>query len=650
MRLVAHALMVMVVWAVGCSSGSSSPGPGQDTTAHDQVGLDSVGETSPPDTDPVDQTPSDQIGESALQCDSGQRTCLDDTTVLACQNGFWVTVQVCAVNTVCLAGNCVAEETCQPGTVKNCYSLSALNVCHESGRGHVPYPCPEGEKCLDGQCSVLTCNPGARLCDSPTSYQVCSEDGSSWGASTGCDEGETCIGGKCQSGCAGDPKWGNSNVGCEFWSLDLGQWHVRPGESQMEPSASTIPHAVVVGNPGTLAVKVTFETGDGTPVVVPDPTIPPGQSRAFTMPVMSLQDTSLTRKSIRMRSNHPVTAAQFNPPSNQDFVHTSDASLLYPVNILGKEHFVVTLPSSIGPDLPMLGKSPSVWGYGTVVATSEGTTEVTVGPLTAPTEPGEELPAYGVGQIFTVELQQWEVLHLNALATSMFGNQHDMTGTRIFTSQPAAVFSGHDCMTVGDSNCDHLETQLLPVENWGDHYIAGRMQTKSPNEYRVVSGDNGVVLSTKPSVAGLDGKTLDKGKWVHVVVDSSFEISASGPIQVIQFIAGNSEGGLDLVDPSLTTLIPTKRFRYDYPILVPSHYSKNFVSVVKPAGTTVQINGNPVSAGFTAIPGTTWEAGNVSVSEGVNHITGDAAFGLISYGYATKVSYAYPGGLDGKPL
>jgi len=50
---------------------------------------------------------------------------------------------------------------------------------------------------------------------------------------------------------------------------------------------------------------------------------------------------------------------------------------------------------------------------------------------------------------------------------------------------------------------------------------------------------------------------------------------------------------------------------------------------------------------FQAIAGTDWQVGNVPVTEGVHQVTGDAPFGLIAYGYANKVSYAYPGGLNG---
>jgi len=604
-----------------------------------------VSDGSPGDAATEGASGPDSGGDAAAACSEGAASCQDDATALLCQGGQWKVAQVCGDPLVCLAGACVPPEECQPGFVVGCFSLAARKVCHVSGKGYVPFPCPEGLKCTDGKCGELSCNPGVRQCVDAGSYQQCADDGSGWEGPTACEPGSTCLGGKCLTGCAGDIKYNQSNVGCEFWSVDLGQWEAKPGESQLDPSASTIPHSVVIGNPGEFAAHVTFVVGDGTPVEVPDNEIPAGQSRAFLMPVLSQQVSDINKKSIRVLTDHPVTAAQFNPPNNEDFVHTSDASLLYPVGILGKEYYIVSLPSVIGPEFPIVGKMPSVWGYATVVAVLPGTTTVSM-VLTAPTEAGPGLEAYEKGDTLTVDLEQWDVLNVNSLAYDAMVAGPDLTGTHVVTSQPAAVFAGHQCFVVGNSNCDHLETQLLPVEAWGTRYVAGRMDTPAPNEYRVVSGNSGNVLTTLPPVNGLNGKTLNKGDWLHVACDFSFQVEGTGPIQVIQFIAGNSEGGGILVDPSMTNLIPTHQFRSDYPILVPAAYDKDFVNVVRHAGVEILVNGQAASFAALPIAGTTWEAGNLEVSDGIQLIESSEPFGLISYGYANKTAYSYPGGLN----
>jgi hypothetical protein len=620
--------------------------PGPETVLPDG-GPDTAPGDAAPDPDVADVLPELPADADGVECETGTRACLDDVTTMLCQGGAWVVAQTCAETQLCLDGVCATAEACEPGVISGCWSLTARRICHASGLGWVPLPCVEGELCVDGKCGVLACTPGSKECASPDATQACLPDGSGWGEPVPCGPGEACMGGECLNGCAGDIKYNQSNVGCEFWSLDLGQWDVKEGESMMEPPASPIPHAVIVGNPNAVAVDVTFEVGDGTPVEIADPVVPPGETRAFLMPVLSLQLTGVTSKSIRLLTNHPVTAAQFNPPNNEDFVHTSDASLLYPISILGTEHYAVSTASHLGPTVPMLGKMPSTWGYLAVVAVEPGTTTVTIGPLTVDTEAGDGVDAHLAGESFDVELAQWEVLNLQSVAGSMFVEGNHLTGTRIQATGKVAAFAGHDCEVIGDSNCDHLETQLLPVQAWGTEVVAGRMDTPSANQYRVVSGADGNAISTDPSIPGLDGEVLEHGDWRHVESHLSFRIQGTGPLQLVQFIAGNDSGGSVLVDPSMTAVVPVIQYRKDYPILVPTAYAQNRINVVREADSPIYVDGQPVSAGFQGVPGTGWQVGNVPVTEGVHQITGDAPFGLIAYGYANKVSYAYPGGLNG---
>lgn len=357
-------------------------------------------------------TGTDVPTDTAEECSIGAQKCMDDQTAAICSQWKWVTAQVCNDEQLCVDGLCLVAEQCQPGHVKGCYSLAARDVCHASGKGYVPVFCTEGKKCMDGNCSELDCIPGVRQCVAPDSWWECLADGSGWTEPTPCDGGFFCVGGQCLNGCSGDIKYNMSNVGCEFWSVDLGQWDVKEGDYDDYPSASVIPHSVVVGNPNEVPATVTFDVGDGTLVEVADPVVPAGESRAFIMPVLSLQYTSITKKTIRLRTDHPVTAVQFNPPNNEDLVYTSDASLLYPISILGTEHYVVTTPSLLGIETQGYGKPPSVWGYVTVVAVNPGSTTVTIGPLSVATESGDGFPGHAEGDTFEVELDQWEVLHL----------------------------------------------------------------------------------------------------------------------------------------------------------------------------------------------------------------------------------------------
>lgn len=491
------------------------------------------------------------------------------------------------------------------------------------------------------------CEAGARSCLDGQTPVICAADGSEWAPQPACDEGLVCVRGDCLGVCEVAGKYENSNVSCEFWSLDLGQWQVREGELGLDPSVYPVPHSVVIGNPGTRPATIRFVTGEGDEVDVADPVVPAGAARSFTMPEMSLQDSGVSWQSIRVLSSEPVTASQFNPESNTTALHSTDASLLYPVGLMGREYYAVSLQSIQGPSLPGFPKSPDSLGWVTVLAVNPGVTRVSV-TLTAPTAAGPIFPAHDAGQTVEVELQQFEVLNLNAAPEDALTSDNDLTGTRVVASQTVAVFSGHQCAVAGGGNCDHLEAQLLPVERWGTTYVAPELDVPNPNSiYRVVAATDGTSITTTPSVAGIDGATLNRGQWVETAAPGNFVIEGSHPIQVVQFIAGNNENESNpaayLVDTSMSALVPTAQFRDSYALHVPSDFARDRLAIARPTGATVSIDGAPITSGWEAA-GPDWEVAIVEVDDGVVTLDADAPIGVISYGFDHKVSYACSGG------
>src|SRR5690606_33273700 len=82
-------------------------------------------------------------------------------------------------------------------------------------------------------------------------------DGSGWGEESACDAGKTCLGGKCLSLCEADIKY-NTNVGCEYWSVDLDNDPVHNPVLPNQPTPEMFPHRVVISNPGNGPPTVTF--------------------------------------------------------------------------------------------------------------------------------------------------------------------------------------------------------------------------------------------------------------------------------------------------------------------------------------------------------------------------------------------------------
>lgn len=627
-----------------CSADSDGTAPNDAAAAQDSAGADVPVDASPgvdvaeEDVDDgagahgdasADASPdaaADADQDVAPPCTPGSLQC-DGKVVQLCQGGVWISGQVCSGESTCADGQCVEAADCVPGTVLGCAAIDARKVCSEDGTAALKVPCPPGEKCLDGACAVLACLPGTSSCASVSATRACAADGSAWLDPVECAQGTSCIGGKCLSACEGDLKY-NTNVGCRFWSLDLGQWEVKPGQLNVDKSVDPIPHAVVVANPGTLPATVTFSSEADVTFQIADPVVPGGAVRAFEMPVMSLQNSAVSELSIRFVTDRPVIAAQFNPLNNV-FAFSNDGSLLLPEPAFGTEYIAATLPSVMPP--PII-KSPTVWGYVTVAATAPGETQVTVVPR-CPTEAGPELPSFPAGEPAEFTLQQWQVLNLNGLADT--NGTNDLTGTLVTTDKPAAAFSGHQCMSIS-SNCDHLETQLLPVSAWGNSYIAVSTGNKA-DIFRVISGADDNLITAIPPVPGVSGVTLQKGQWVESKAAHDFQVAGTGPLQVVQY--------LTVDDPSMSILVPTDRFLDDYPVLVPAGFANNSLIVIRKPGALVTLDQIPISGSTATVGAGQWERVIVWVGAGVHRVASDAPFGLMLYGWDSAVSYLVPGGM-----
>jgi hypothetical protein len=141
--------------------------------------------------------------------------------------------------------------------------------------------------------------------------------------------------------------------------------------------------------------------------------------------------------------------------------------------------------------------------------------------------------------------------------------------------------------------------------------------------------------------------TLPKrGDWVEVVTPDSFEIDATGLLQVGQYMV--SQGVTDdfIGDPSLILLVPADRFRSFYVLAVPSSFTKNYITIVKQPGETAMVDGVAVPQGdFKAVGSGLWERAYVTLTPGVHDVSGSAPFGLTAYGYSSAASYGYIGGI-----
>ena len=267
------------------------------------------------------------------------------------------------------------------------------------------------------------------------------------------------------------------------------------------------------------------------------------------------------------------------------------------------------------------------------------------------------------GSVATFMLKKGQVLTLEALPESAF-EQADLTGSLVLAKKKVAVFSGHESAAIvapqtgpppgpdeqSTSGClDHLEEQILPTELLGKSYLAGKSKSRGgePDLWRVVAAEDNVTITTVPHIEGLDGTVLSKaGDFAEAFTKDSFEIATTGPTIVGQYFVGQAGTDTGIGDPDLIVAIPVERFRSTYAIMVPPSYAKNYVTVIRKAGSEIKIDGVAVDSGYFDTFGSgTWEVGPLELKGGLHVITGVEAFGLSAYGYDSAAGYGYPGGL-----
>jgi hypothetical protein len=245
-----------------------------------------------------------------------------------------------------------------------------------------------------------------------------------------------------------------------------------------------------------------------------------------------------------------------------------------------------------------------------------------------------------------------------------------MSGARITTDdgRPVQVITGHSCASIPSGNpaCDHLEESVLPLEALGADYLV--VVPEAPNgiarhSVRLHGVAAHTVLSFDPPSVH---PPLILGPGVSETITSvevNFRVSANKPFAVTQYMNGQGDEwdpdpdsvvspAVGLGDPSQSVVVPTRQFRSQYHFYEPITYDENYVMIVAAAGQDVLLDG-------TSIPGSQFApigASGYGVAKhlldhtGAHEIRGEAAFGIVVYGYGEYTSFMYPGGLDLLPF
>jgi hypothetical protein len=419
-----------------------------------------------------------------------------------------------------------AGASCSSSDPSHCEGQSWLSC--EGGKWKSEL-CPQPNVCVDGLgCRV--CKPNSGYCSSQDAY-VCSADGTQWNLVQTCRAEEQCVAGGCISVCE-QALTTKSNVGCEFWSVDLPMDYqcmemTAGGQCQglSYGCAACQQYAVVVANTSDFDVRITVEQNNAAPgepleLVEVDGFQGGTTAGAHGLAVLNLpqrevdcrafapdqwgkmrgdrpSSTCLTSRAYRITTTYPVVAYQFNPIKND---YSNGASLLIPTNALGYDHFILGwyTTNPIGMNIP---GGPQTYGipdfmYVTVVGVMDNT-NVQITP-TQGTQPGADagapVEAVEAGGTINVKLGQFDVLAIASRAPTgvaeIAKQNGDFTGTRVSADKPIVVFSSGQRSEVpdrvdsynppappagGDGCCtEHFEQQMFPISSLGKQFVITR--------------------------------------------------------------------------------------------------------------------------------------------------------------------------------
>ena len=403
-----------------------------------------------------------------------------------------------------------------------------------------------------------------------------------------------------------------------------------------------------------------------------------------------MQGTMLAPYAFKVRSSIPVTVYQFNPYGKATGF-TADASLMLPVNTLGKNYYHIGFYGSSG-------SSTSAGGV-TIVATEYGETKVTVSTKLSTSSGTDKtnnstISSMKSGDTLVYTLKQFDALSLQQ------GSSGETSGLYIESDKKIGVFSGHACLAI-DSACDHVEEMMFPIQSWGKEYDAIHTSpfTGYDNWYYILAqSDNTEVTingknnssSTTDTIAltaysggstsnqsfarittsnNFTGKvTLNAGQYTEIQTKLNFDIRADKPILVGQFmdnildqsVTGNG-------DPAFILNVPREQYRNDYSFSVPENYSYDFATIISPKGNNIYYTGkgddnveyahkkvdelpSAVFSGWNEFGTKGYQYGYLKINSGMHALVGDEPFGAIGYGTYGDTSYGYPIGLDLKQI
>ncbi|XP_078542154.1 IgGFc-binding protein-like [Lissotriton helveticus] len=381
-----------------------------------------------------------------------------------------------------------------------------------------------------------------------------------------------------------------------------------------------------LGTSATLALQVSsYDEPCMVQVTVPSP--PYNQTvllaKNSTTEVVLPSDYMLragerSRKLVTVSSDADISVIAFNTGT-----YSADAFSCLSKQDLGTEYFIFTSPG---------------W-YGNHFAVGNGEDVETQVNITVSGSLLIDGTRYQDKQIVTITLAPQEVILLS--------DYSDLTGTRVASSTPVAVFSGSKCYSSPSSFCDTLIEQLYPVKSWGQQFVVFPLMTKDVRDriiFIAARPNTTVTLRTESTTLQY---SLQPGSHVSMDLQTGMLVNATEPITVgYLFQGGYSSLGFKS-DPFIAT-VPPSNFPWRYYKFVTKDVFYNYLFIVSRSSSSSSdflLDYRPLSdyaptvqhlEGFT---GFGVNLGKIGGQHEISHQS--ETFSIYVYGVENRVSYGY---------
>ncbi|KAK6173447.1 hypothetical protein SNE40_016894 [Patella caerulea] len=250
------------------------------------------------------------------------------------------------------------------------------------------------------------------------------------------------------------------------------------------------------------------------------------------------------------------------------------------------------------------------------------------------------------------------VIYLDQYQTYEIQSKYDLTGTRIRSNEPVAVFSGNKKTRFRKGSKDHLVEQLIPVESLGRSFTV----IPSPNQFelgityfKVIA----TVSNTQVHYASLGTSEqhilVESGDWFEVegVFDQYYYVTSTKPIMVTAMLF-YSRSAKPPTDPCLTVIIPEEQWLSSYSYVASERYTNYFIVIIEGyARENLLLNDNIVSnVSWNQVWDTTLVGGFFQMTPDTNHLTHqfpNVTFGVYVYGSRHVETYCSPAGANLDP-